>query len=115
MTFSILFNLLCVALPGAGLVFWWTSARARELAVEHARRACHQRQVQFLDQSVALTRLRPARSARGSATWRRDYRFEFTNHVDFRDTATVTMAGHALLRVSFPYTRDAEGHRIYVH
>ncbi len=115
MTGNILWQLLFVALPLAGLGFWWTSARARELAVEHARRACDRQQVQFLDQSVALDRLRPARSARGHALWRRDYRFEFTNHAEFRDTACVTMLGHGLLRVSFPYMRDGEGHRVYGH
>lgn len=115
MTGHFLLTVLCILLPLAAVGFWWTSARARELAVQHAGHACRQQQVQFLDQSVALARIRPTRSAGGRLAWRRVFHFEFTNHADFRDTATLVMHDHALVCIRFPYTRDPEGYRIYAH
>ena len=58
MTGNALLDLLLIAIPICLIGFWWTSARARELAIEHARRACRQQQLQFLDQTVALSRIR---------------------------------------------------------
>jgi hypothetical protein len=115
MTGNALFDLLILAVPGSLAAFWWTGSRARELAIGHARSACQQRQLQFLDQTVALARLRPARGNRGSGCFLREYHFEFTSEGQFRDSATVTMLGHTLQSIYFPYTRDSEGNRIYVH
>lgn len=115
MTGNPLLDLLILAIPAALAGLWWTGSRARELAIEHARQACRQHQLQFLDQSVALSRMRPARTRTGASCFRREYRFEFTSAGEFRDEASVTMLGHALLNVRFPYTRDSEGNRIYMH
>lgn len=115
MTGNALLDLLILAIPAAAVGLWWTGSRARELAVEHARRACQQRQLQFLDQSVALSRIRPARTSSGASCFTREFGFEFTDQGQFRDTATVTMRGHILQKVHFPYTRDNDGNRIYVH
>ncbi|NND92379.1 MAG: DUF3301 domain-containing protein [Granulosicoccus sp.] len=110
-----LLDLLILAIPAALVALWWTGSRARELAVDHARQACRQRQLQFLDQTVALSRLRLVRTGSGASGFQREYRFEFTDQGDFRDEATVTMRGHCLQSVFFPYTRDSDGNRIYVH
>ncbi len=115
MTGNPLLDLLVLAIPAALAALWWTGSRAHELAIGHARQACQQRQLQFLDQSVALSRMRPGRTRRGSGCFQREYRFEFTSAGEFRDEASVTMLGHTLLNVWFPYTRDSEGNRIYVH
>ncbi len=115
MTGNALLDLLVIAVPAALVALWWTGSRARELAVQHARQACKQKQVQFLDQSVALSRMRPTRSSTGASCFLREYGFEFTDQGDFRDAAFVTMRGHVLQKVHFPYTRDSEGNRIYVH
>lgn len=115
MTGNALLDLLILAIPAFLIGFWWTSARARELAIEHARTACRQQQLQFLDQTVALSRIRMARSPTGSSCFRREFGFEFTNFGEFRDTATIIMRGNALEKIHFPYTRDEDGNRIYVH
>jgi len=108
-------QLLALALPAAALLYWWTGARAREQAVEHARRACRQRSVQFLDQSVALSARRAVRLPGGALGLRREFTFEFTTQSAFRDDGRVLMQGPRLLRVEFPYTRDADGARVYEH
>ena len=114
MTGNALLDLLLVALPGALIGLWWTGSRVRELAVGHAREACARQGVQFLDQSVALSRLAVERRG-GRTTLRRDYAFEFTAHGEHRDGGTVTMRGQRLVRVRFPWLRDAEGNRVWVH
>lgn len=115
MTGNPLLDLLILAIPAALVGLWWTGSRAHELAIGHARQACDQQRLQFLDQSVALDRMRPARTTRGSSCFRRDYRFEFSSAGEYRDVGNVTMLGHRLLKVWFPYTRDNEGNRIYMH
>ena len=114
MTGSAPLDLLIIALPLLLVRLWWTGSRAKELAVTHARQACRQRQLQFLDQTAALIRLRIARNNKGEVCLRREYRFEFTDQGEFRDTAQVILEGYRLRNVHFPYTRDADGHRIYV-
>jgi len=115
MTGNALFDLAIIAAPLGFVAFWWTGSRARELAIEHARRSCQQEKVQFLDQSVALASLKIVRSEGGSAGIRRIYGFDFTDHIDHRDHGTVTMNGQTLVAVYMPYTRDEEGNRIYRH
>ena len=109
------FDLLLVAIPVIFIRLWWTGSRARELATQHASLACRQRQLQFLDQTVARTAIRFARTASGESCLQRDYEFEFTDEGAHRDIACLTMHGHALESIHFPYTRDADGHRIYSH
>ena len=115
MSGNALLDLLIISVPLLGILLWWTGSRAHELAVQHARRACQQQQLQFLDQTVALRRMRLARGTSGAYGVQRDYSFEFTDYGDFRDVATVSMHNDSLLKVHFPYTRDADGHRIYLH
>lgn len=115
MTGSAPLDLLIIALPLIFIRLWWTGSRAKELAVEQARLACRQRQLQFLDQTAALTSIRLSRTDKGEPCLRRKYRFEFTDQGEFRDSAQLTMEGHRLTNIHFPYTRDADGHRIFVH
>jgi hypothetical protein len=115
MTGNAFLDLLVLAIPASLVGFWWTSARARELAIEHARRTCQQQQLQFLDQTVSLSKIRLSRTSTGSSCFRREFGFEFTDYGEFRDGATVIMRGNALERVHFPYIRDEQGNRIYTH
>lgn len=113
MTGNAVLDLMLIAIPVILAGLWWTGSRAHELAVAHARRACAQKQVQFLDQTVALSRIRLARDGSGQQCLKRTYQFEFTSYGEYRDTATVTLIGHHLRTISFPYLRDADGNRIY--
>ena len=110
-----LLALLAVAVPALAVAFWWTGARARELATGHARAACRREGVQFLDQTVVLARARPARSTRGGTTLAREFAFEFTHRGEHRDVGRVLMNGPTLVRVVFPYLRDEDGNRVFVH
>ncbi len=114
MTGNALLDLLVIALPVLAFIGWWTGSKAHELATAVARQACKQRQLQLLDQTTALTQLKPTRDIKGVFCWQRTYQFEFTDQGQFRDTGTVTLHGQKLKEVLIPYTRDIDGNRIYV-
>lgn len=110
------FTNVLLLVAGASIVgFWWTGSRAKELAVGHARALCEREAVQLLDYTVALNKIRIGRSASGNACLRREYNFEFTAEGSYRDKGSVALNGHVLARVYLPYTRDADGNRVFVN
>lgn len=86
-----LFLLLTIGLIA---LYWQSSLRARERAVQACIRACREYDVQFLDQSVQLARIRPARVTGGSLGFRRWYGFEFSTNGDDRRVGLVVMLGN---------------------
>jgi len=72
--------------------FWLDALRARELAVALSRRACEERDLQFLDQAVALRRI-GLRWTRQGVRLRRVYRFEFSESGVGRRTGHLILVG----------------------
>ena len=65
---------------------------------------CSRMGVQFLDDTVASTKLALARDANGRRIFRRSYRFEFTETGDSRREGEVVMLGERVERVAMePY------------
>jgi hypothetical protein len=60
-------------------LYWYDSLRARERALAAGRAACDREQVQFLDETVALSALRVGRDGEGRLRLRRFYAFEFSD------------------------------------
>ncbi|MGH8278525.1 MAG: DUF3301 domain-containing protein [Gammaproteobacteria bacterium] len=73
-----IFGLLALIALAAGAWFWYDSLRAREAMTRTCQRLCANMNLQFLDETVALSKLRPARSSEGRLSWRRLYVFEFS-------------------------------------
>lgn len=69
------------------------SIRILEIAREAGRQTCNRMNVQFLDDTVAGTRLQLARDQHGRRILRRTYRFEFTETGDSRREGEVVMLG----------------------
>jgi hypothetical protein len=67
--------------------------RAREAAIDAARRACAGDGVQLLDDTVMLVSLRIARDGGSRAILRRVYQFEFSDTGNNRLAGAVTLAG----------------------
>lgn len=86
-------NLLALGVLGALGWYWLHSLSLLETAREAGRHACQRDGVQFLDDTVASTRLSLARDASGRRTWRRSYRFEFSETGNSRREGQVTMLG----------------------
>ena len=80
--------------------FWLDSLRAREIAIGICQAACAQRELQFLDQAVALRRLRLTWRAEG-VRLRRFYRFDFSEEGTGRRSGYLTLRGLHLEELSF--------------
>jgi hypothetical protein len=87
------------ALLAGVAAWWWLSMRAREQAVQAARRACRTFDVQLLDETVALRGLRPVRDRDGRLRLRRLYQFEFTRSGSERHGGHVALLGQRLMDV----------------
>ncbi len=97
-------SLMVLAILGLVVWFWLHSIRILELAREAGRQACAKADVQFLDDTVASTRLQLARDKHGRRILRRTYRFEFTETGDSRREGEVVMLGERVEAVSMePY------------
>ena len=87
--------------------FWLDSMRAREIATEICKTACKQRELQFLDQTVALRRLGLAWRSEGLRL-RRVYRFDFSEEGVGRRSGYLVMRGMALEDLSFGLPTQAQ-------
>ena len=97
---SLLALMLLVALGW----YWLHSIRILELAREAGRRACAREALQFLDDTVASTKLALARDDNGRRILRRTYRFEFTETGNSRREGEVVMLGEHIESVTLePY------------
>ena len=72
--------------------FWLDSARAREIAIGICELSCTQRGLQFLDQTVALSRLGIRWTGRGIRV-RRVFRFDFSEQGMERWSGHITLVG----------------------
>ena len=75
---------------------WHATLRAREFANLVAVDTCRKLNVQFLDGTVAFTRLRPVRDATGRLTLRRSYVFDYTTDGVTRQQGFVILRGREL-------------------
>lgn len=79
--------------------FWLDSLRAREIATGVCRSACERRNIQFLDQTVALRRLGLRWPPQG-LRFRRVYRFDFSEEGTGRRSGYLVMLGQNLQEIS---------------
>jgi hypothetical protein len=73
--------------------FWLDSLRAREHALRAGRSACERYGLQFLDDTVACSRLRVSRDDEGRVRFSRLYTFEFSDTGNNRRHGAVHMLG----------------------
>ena len=79
--------------------FWLDTLNARELALRVGQDACRAEGVQFLDWTVAQSRLRLQRNDDGQVRLLRVYRFEYSETGNDRIVGSVTLLGRAVLSV----------------
>jgi len=97
-------SLLLLTVLGLGTWFWLHSIRILEIAREAGRRACAREDLQFLDDTVASTKLRLARDTNGRRILKRTYRFEFSETGNSRLEGEVIMLGDRVETVTMePY------------
>jgi hypothetical protein len=88
-----MWELVILALIGAAVFLWVDSLRARERAVAAGRAACKRYELQFLDDTVSVARLRLARDEEGQLRIARTYTFEFSDTGNNRRHGAVVMLG----------------------
>jgi hypothetical protein len=86
-------EIVLLGLLGALAWYWYSGMHAREQAIAVGRRACADAGLQFLDESVALSRIRFARNGNGQLLFQRDYHFEFSDTGNNRRPGVVRMLG----------------------
>lgn len=90
-------EILLLALFAALAWLWWDSMQAREAAVTAARNACAAENLLFLDDTVSIAGIKPARNAYGRLLLQRAYEFEFSDTGDNRIKGSVIMLGRRVL------------------
>lgn len=85
-----------LALVAFGAVGWflWDSLRAREVANGAMRAACDARGLLFLDDTVALRSVRPARDDEGRVRLRRIFDFAYSSTGFDRSAGYVVLVGN---------------------
>lgn len=87
------------ALAAFAVSHWWQARGFKSQALNLAWQRCRVLQVQLLDQSVVLKKIRLQRGESGSLQWRRTYEFEFSSTGTDRYKGSLVLAGARLLSV----------------
>jgi hypothetical protein len=90
-------EIVSLALLGALGWFWIDSLKARDAAILAARKACESEGLQFLDETVAIGGLKPARNDDGQLLLRRVYNFEYSDTGDNRRQGSVVLLGQRVM------------------
>ena len=85
-----------IVLIAAGIFFWLDSLRARERALSAGRAACERYALQFLDDTVSVSRVRLGRDDDGQLKIARTYTFEFSDTGNNRRHGAIVMLGGEL-------------------
>ena len=91
---------MALIILAAALGVWiWRAMGLHDRALHIARQHCSRAGVQLLDDSVALSRIRPGRGRYGRPGISRRYAFEFTVTGERRYPGFVELHGQTLVRV----------------
>ena len=77
--------------------FWLDSLKVREAAVGAARAACAAEGLLLLDDTVAISSLKPARDSEGRLRLQRAYEFEFSDTGNNRLKGSVVLLGQEVV------------------
>ena len=89
-------------LIGAIFLAWRDSMRARERVILFCRNLCSRHQVQFLDDTVALTRITLSRDNDRGLKLQRVYEFDFSAEGRSRSVGSVILTGDRVDAVYLP-------------
>lgn len=99
-------ELVALLTLSAGGWLLWDSLRAREAANTAIRAACKAEGHLFLDDTVHLESLWPARDAEGRLAFRRRYAFDYSDNGNNRRKGTVVLVGPSVTAVDIRAPED---------
>ena len=76
---------------------WLDSLKAREIAVTAARSACRAENLLLLDDTVAISNVKPARDDDGQVKLQRAYNFEYSDTGNNRLRGSLVLRGHRVV------------------
>ena len=76
---------------------WFDSMKAREAAIRAAREVCASEGLMLLDDTVAISGLKPARDEDGRLRLQRAYDFEYSDTGNNRLKGSLVLMGHRLV------------------
>lgn len=82
--------------------FWFDSFRAQEAVKTMSKQICSQFDLQLLDDTVTLMRMRLKRDTRGKWNWQRTYFFEFSDSGNNRKQGVIVIRGLAMEMLELP-------------
>ena len=92
-------SLLIILFLGLLAWFWFNSIRAKEIAMQASAEACKQIEVQFLDQTASLKKIKVSRNKNGRMTLERTFTFDFSRDRETRTQGLVTIIGQRVTQV----------------
>ncbi len=90
-------ELFGILVLGAIAWFWLDSVKAGETAVRAARELCKSEGLMLLDDTVAISGLKPVRDNDGRLKLQRAYDFEYSDTGDNRLKGSVVLQGHRVV------------------
>lgn len=85
----------------AGIAWLWLdSLKAREAAIRAAREVCAAEELLLLDDTVAISGLKPARDENGHLTLQRAYDFEYSDTGNNRLKGSVVLRGRRVVIIN---------------
>ncbi|EPJ49229.1 MAG: hypothetical protein OFPII_02090 [Osedax symbiont Rs1] len=97
-----LFDVFLLTLVCLAIYYWLSAQKIREFALKAARTECERLNLQLLDGSVGLNKIRPVRGQAGSLTLKREYNFEFSATGDERYIGKITLLSHRVIDIYLP-------------
>jgi hypothetical protein len=91
--FEVVSTLILIAL----VWLWFDSVKVREIAVRQAKAACDAEGLQFLDETVSISSLKPARDDDGHLVLQRVYSFEYSDTGNDRRPGSIVLLGQEVL------------------
>ena len=95
-----LLEIIGILMLGGCAWLWLDSLKARETAVRAARAACVSEGLMLLDDTVAISGLKPARNEDGRIQLQRAYDFEYSDNGDNRLRGSVVLLGHQVVMLN---------------
>lgn len=90
---------LILLLCFSGAIWYWLDGiRTKEIAVSIGSRICNNHDVYFLDQTVALSKVRLRRNSAGHIVIYREFHFEFTSDGEHRYRGSICLLGKQLMK-----------------
>lgn len=100
----------------AAIWFWLDGIHAKDLASRAGKKACSDQGVDFLDDTVEITRTRLKRDSSGKLHFYRDYRFEFSSDGSQRYRGEMTVFGKQVRNVILePHRVTVDIRRLNIH